>query len=197
MQARNTEGVARLSVVLIFAKGGEMSDMKRAEFVERIRTAINCLSMENGSNTPDFLLAEYLCGCLETFDRAVVMRDKWYGRGGDSKTPASSMDYGGGPFDENGIEGPNSPSETETEYECIGCGEPVKTELTYCEVCTVKHIAIADQIESSDPARVHPSVQRDGSATTDVMGTAPTSGPDATLLQGTTSKTKGDVDGTV
>lgn len=60
-----------------------MSDMKRAEFVERIRTAIDCLSMENGSNTPDFLLAEYLCDCLAAFDRAVSLRDKWYGRGAE------------------------------------------------------------------------------------------------------------------
>jgi hypothetical protein len=57
-----------------------MSDMKRAEFVARLQNAVNCLSMENASDTPDFILAEYLCGCLENFDRAVIAREKWYGR---------------------------------------------------------------------------------------------------------------------
>jgi hypothetical protein len=36
--------------------------------------------MENKSNTPDFILARYLVGCLEQFDLAVVQRDSWYGR---------------------------------------------------------------------------------------------------------------------
>lgn len=71
-----------------------MSDMKRTEFVERIRAAINCMSMENGSNTPDFLLAEYLCDCLETFDRAVIMRDKWYGRDGKPTVPETKGESG-------------------------------------------------------------------------------------------------------
>lgn len=45
-----------------------------------IEHAINCNSAENGSNTPDFMLAEYLTDCLVAFDKAVVAREKWYGR---------------------------------------------------------------------------------------------------------------------
>lgn len=45
-----------------------------------IRSAINRHSAENGSDTPDFILAEYLIGCLRAFDRAVVAREKWYWR---------------------------------------------------------------------------------------------------------------------
>ena len=41
---------------------------------ERIREAINCASAENGSNTPDFILAEYLMDCLKAFDRATRAR---------------------------------------------------------------------------------------------------------------------------
>lgn len=41
---------------------------------------INRYSMENGSNTPDFILAGYLCECLSAFDFAVRAREDWYGR---------------------------------------------------------------------------------------------------------------------
>lgn len=45
-----------------------------------IETAINKNSAENGSNTPDFLLAQYLLDCLAAFDIAVQRRERWYGR---------------------------------------------------------------------------------------------------------------------
>jgi hypothetical protein len=47
---------------------------------ELIESAINRVSAENGSDTPDFILAEYLCGCLAAYDKAVNAREKWYGR---------------------------------------------------------------------------------------------------------------------
>ena len=46
-----------------------------------VERAINCASAENGSNTPDFILAEFLLDCLAAYDRAVTAREKWYGRG--------------------------------------------------------------------------------------------------------------------
>ncbi len=45
----------------------------------RIKHAINCVSAENGSDTPDFILARYLTSALAAFDVAVVARDDWYG----------------------------------------------------------------------------------------------------------------------
>jgi hypothetical protein len=48
-------------------------------FKSELRSIINRCSMENGSNTPDFILATYLVKCLENFDMAVCMRDSWYG----------------------------------------------------------------------------------------------------------------------
>lgn len=45
-----------------------------------IENAINCNSAENGSDTPDFILSEYLTDCLAAYDRAVTAREKWYGR---------------------------------------------------------------------------------------------------------------------
>ena len=45
-----------------------------------IESAINRVSAENGSDTPDFILVEYLVGCLAAYDKAVTSREKWYGR---------------------------------------------------------------------------------------------------------------------
>ena len=47
-----------------------------------IRSAINRHSAENGSNTPDYILADYLLGCLSLFDAATKTREFWYGRDG-------------------------------------------------------------------------------------------------------------------
>ena len=41
---------------------------------QEIAAAINRHSAENGSNTPDFILAEYLTDCLAAFDKAVNAR---------------------------------------------------------------------------------------------------------------------------
>ena len=42
---------------------------------------LNSYSAENRSNTPDFILAQYLERCLWAFDAAVQKREAWYGRG--------------------------------------------------------------------------------------------------------------------
>src|SRR6185369_10230328 len=44
------------------------------------RHAINCHSAENASNTPDFILSQYLCSCLDAFNTATQQRENWYGR---------------------------------------------------------------------------------------------------------------------
>jgi hypothetical protein len=48
------------------------------DFREELEHLINSKSLENGSNTPDFLLAEYLVGCLKVFDSIVAQRDQYY-----------------------------------------------------------------------------------------------------------------------
>ncbi len=48
--------------------------------IEDIRDAINRHSAENASNTPDFILAQYLEGCLAAFNTAVQEREAWHGR---------------------------------------------------------------------------------------------------------------------
>jgi hypothetical protein len=49
------------------------------EFRKDIQDLINRHSVENGSDTPDFILARFLADCLEAFDSAVRTRDDWYG----------------------------------------------------------------------------------------------------------------------
>jgi hypothetical protein len=61
---------------------------------ERIRHAINSVCAENGSNTHDFILADYLVSCLAAFDRATNERERMYGRnprllGPDPRTPST------------------------------------------------------------------------------------------------------------
>lgn len=53
---------------------------KQSRLRKDIEQAINKHSIENGSDTPDFILAEYLTDCLRAFDKATVKREEWYGR---------------------------------------------------------------------------------------------------------------------
>lgn len=52
----------------------------RPTFQRELQSLINRYSAENGSNTPDFMLAEYLTDQLAIWDRTVNAREKWYGR---------------------------------------------------------------------------------------------------------------------
>jgi hypothetical protein len=45
-----------------------------------IEQSLNRWSAEGRSNTPDFILAKFLIGCLNAFDVAVNSREEWYGR---------------------------------------------------------------------------------------------------------------------
>ena len=54
--------------------------MNEETFKKELESLINSYSMENGSDTPDFILAEYLVNCLKAFNEASKARDGWYGR---------------------------------------------------------------------------------------------------------------------
>jgi hypothetical protein len=56
---------------------------RKSRFGVALRQLINSHCMENTSNTPDFVLANYMRDCLEAFDKAVAAREKFYGRSGD------------------------------------------------------------------------------------------------------------------
>lgn len=53
--------------------------MTDADITTEIAAVLNRASMENGSDTPDSILAEYLWACLRAFDTATKARDAWWG----------------------------------------------------------------------------------------------------------------------
>lgn len=48
-------------------------------FQKELESLINRHCQENGSNTPDFILARYMYDCLAAFNNAVLARSNWYG----------------------------------------------------------------------------------------------------------------------
>lgn len=56
------------------------SEKTYTKFQEELEHLINCYSLENGSNTPDFILAEYLVDCLKAFNKCSRAREKWFGK---------------------------------------------------------------------------------------------------------------------
>lgn len=96
--------------------------MSRESFRSKLQTLINCESQENGSDTPDFILAGFLCACLDAFDHAVSARSAWNTR--RPSTPDVRPD-------DAGI------------YPCDDCGKMRSkaeggTVFTVCDVCWEK-----------------------------------------------------------
>lgn len=58
------------------------------EFRKELEILINKCSKELGSNTPDYILAEYLITCLTAFDKTTNQREQWYGRQNNPDSPA-------------------------------------------------------------------------------------------------------------
>ena len=58
-----------------------MTTTPSPEFQRDLESLLNRHSQENGSDTPDYILACYLLGCLQTWNLAVRERDAWSGRG--------------------------------------------------------------------------------------------------------------------
>jgi hypothetical protein len=57
------------------------------KFYEELEMLINKYSKENNSDTPDYILANYLVNCLSVFEEAVLQREYWYGRGKVAVSP--------------------------------------------------------------------------------------------------------------
>ena len=60
------------------------------EFEKELTALINIHSKENESNTPDWLLAQYLLSCLAAFTTATQQRETWYGR---DPRPSATRSY--------------------------------------------------------------------------------------------------------
>jgi len=53
---------------------------REQEFKKELEQLLNKYSKENGSDTPDFILCNYLYMCLDTYDKTLQSREQWYGR---------------------------------------------------------------------------------------------------------------------
>ena len=53
--------------------------MKQSNMEKKLEELINSESRENDSNTPDFLLAEFMMKCLDAFELTSNRREVWYG----------------------------------------------------------------------------------------------------------------------
>lgn len=63
--------------------------------LEEVTGVLNRHSAENDSNTPDWILAQFLIGCLSRFNQAVQQREKWYGRDPRPTESAEAVSGGG------------------------------------------------------------------------------------------------------
>ena len=54
--------------------------MNKERLVHDLAEVLNRHCAENGSNTPDFIIAQYLVDCLTALDFTVRARRQWYGK---------------------------------------------------------------------------------------------------------------------
>jgi hypothetical protein len=66
-------------------------------FETQLTRLLNRHSLENGSDTPDFILAQYLTQCLAVFNHTLVERETWYGRTLGSGRALPALQPDGGP----------------------------------------------------------------------------------------------------
>lgn len=65
-------------VNLVVSTNRLLKNPKPPNFRSELEKLINIHSQENNSDTPDFILAEYLTDSLKAFDKATNARDRWY-----------------------------------------------------------------------------------------------------------------------
>jgi hypothetical protein len=77
--------------VVEFKNDVEEDEASSTDFRRSLEAIINQHSMENGSDTPDFILAEYLEKCMEAFDAMTKKRSEWYN--GKDKAGNDNLDF--------------------------------------------------------------------------------------------------------
>ena len=58
----------------------EYNYKKQENFEDELRKLINKFNMESDSNTPDYILSQYMFSCLISFNTATQQRETWHGR---------------------------------------------------------------------------------------------------------------------
>ena len=71
--------IPETGIEVVAIVGGHWQYPKESStFQIELERLLNIHSMENESNTPDFILAQYLKDCLDCFNAATKRRDEWY-----------------------------------------------------------------------------------------------------------------------
>ena len=68
------------AVVLPAKTTGAAVETRTDVFEQELSSLINRHSLENESDTPDFILAKYMKECLDNFNKAIHLREIFYGR---------------------------------------------------------------------------------------------------------------------
>jgi len=79
---RASEGFRSLSEVIPSAGDGSVPSVTEevdVPFSKALAALINKYSIESKSNTPDFILAQFLTETLDAYAKATYERDRWYG----------------------------------------------------------------------------------------------------------------------
>lgn len=92
------------------------------KFIGDLQNIINSNSMENGSDTPDFLLARYINACLLNWNAIITAREEWHGR---KTAPIPKEDWPITPISQSKEEENRRPSI---------CSEHQKYDFT-CRIC--------------------------------------------------------------
>lgn len=53
--------------------------MESTDFQQELSALINKHSIEDESNTPDYILAQYIRKVLSAYNECIISRDEWYG----------------------------------------------------------------------------------------------------------------------
>ena len=108
-----------------------------SELEVEICQALNKHSAENESDTPDFLLAQFLTGCLKAFNRTTGKREAWHGRNAvePSADPVPSAVLHARKY-ESKHEDVEAPEGVEVPRQCAMCEQESEVEEIYlCPNC--------------------------------------------------------------
>ena len=64
--------------------------MREKTFQEELTALINKYSLERYSDTPDFILAEFMATCLHVLNRTISEREYWYRPPNNEEAPRCS-----------------------------------------------------------------------------------------------------------
>lgn len=75
---------------VLHALAAAVSGGRTVSLQNEVERAINRWSAENASNTPDWILAQFLMSCLDAWNTGVQQRETWYGRDAGLTMPGTS-----------------------------------------------------------------------------------------------------------